>query len=83
MHFLASDLLERNKIWKYRKVVEDEKLESAWKVTDSVLLYVLGALLSCYEKDKIPGIVVKSGESIASEQKCEPMIEEPMIEDSK
>ena len=60
MHFLAGDLLEGNKIWKYILVVEDLKLESAWKVTDSVLLYVLGALLSCYEKDKIPGIVVKS-----------------------
>ncbi len=40
-------------------MVEDVKLESAWKVTDSVLLYVMGALLSCYERDKIPSIVVK------------------------
>ncbi len=59
MYFLASDLLEGKKIWKYLLVVEDLKLESAWKVTDSVLPYVIGALFSCYQRDRIPSIVVK------------------------
>ena len=40
-------------------MVEDLKLESAWKLTDSVLPYVIGALFSCYQRDRIPSIVVK------------------------
>ncbi len=58
MHFLVGHILEGSKIWNYLLVVEDMKRESAWKVTNSVLLYVIGALISCYESGSIPEIIV-------------------------
>ncbi len=68
MHFLVGHLLEGSKIWKYILVVEDIMKESAWKVTDSILLYAIGALISsCYDSGSIPGIVVVSRKSLLCE----------------
>ncbi|XP_064400537.1 protein asteroid homolog 1-like [Halichondria panicea] len=59
MHFLVGHILKGSKIWNYLLVVEDMKRESAWKVTNSVLLYAIGALISCYESGSIPEIIVR------------------------
>ena len=47
-----------NKVWNYVLLFENLENESAWKVSGSVLMFVIGALLSCYKRDTISSVRV-------------------------
>ena len=59
MYFLASS---ESKVWKHVLMFEDLSKESAWAVTDSIMKFVIGALLSCNSCERVivPSVCVVS-----------------------
>ena len=59
MYFLVSS---ESRVWKYVLMFEDLSKESAWAVTDSIMKFVIGALLSCNSCERVivPSVCVVS-----------------------